>query len=116
MICRISSVVLLLVLMPAATQGQTRYELKPKFAIGQRWSEQRTTTFDMTTSVLVQQQVVEQNRQTSRETYDLKWEVLSLTDETPTAARVSFGARCGGEIQQNGQTQGMPFPRGRHDG
>ncbi|MFH1418391.1 MAG: hypothetical protein ABII12_08930 [Planctomycetota bacterium] len=100
---------LALVCLPAAAQGQERYELKPRFTAGQRWSERRVNTFEMTTTVKAQQQVVEQNRQETRQTLEFEWEALEVADNVPTAARVQFGPNCGGEVEENGQRQTIRF-------
>ena len=110
MLQRAGWMVFVLIVGVAAAQGQQRYELKPRFAVGQRWAEQRTNTFEMATTVKVQQQLVEQNRQRSKEVYEFEWEVLAIANGVPTAARVAFGAKCGAEMTANGQTQSMKFP------
>lgn len=101
---------LVLVCVPTVAQGQQKYEFKPQFTVGQRWSERRINTFEMTTTVKVQQQVVEQNRQKTRQSYEFEWEVLEITDNVPMTARVKFGSKCGGEAEVNGQTQTVEFP------
>lgn len=89
--------------------AQQRYTLQPRFAVGQRWSEQRTNNVEMATVIKVNQQVYERHQQSSRNTLALEWEVLALNDGVPTAARVTFGSECGSQVQQDGQSQTVPF-------
>ncbi|MGD8453299.1 MAG: hypothetical protein PVJ57_15895 [Phycisphaerae bacterium] len=94
----------------AVAVAQERYTLRPRFAIGERWSEQRTNTAEMTTAIKVNQQVFERHQQSTRNTLELEWEVLALEGGAPTAARVTFGPNCGTQVLQDGQSQSIKFP------
>ena len=98
------------VLSAVSAAAQARYDLRPRFAVGQRWAEERANTFEMTTTVTAGGQVMERNQQRSREVLEIEWEVLAIDDGVPTAARVKFGANCGMEMSQNGQSQTQKFP------
>ncbi len=101
---------LALLCLPAAVQGEDKFEIKPRFIAGQCWSERRVNTFEMTTTVKVQQQVAETNRQKSRQTHETEWEAIKVTNNVPMIARVKFGSNCGGEVEENGQRQTIRFP------
>ena len=103
-------IVIFTVYASAIAVAEERYNLRPHFVVGQRWSDQRTNTFEMTTAVKANQQIMERHQQSSRNTLDLEWEVLALDGDTPTAARVTFGPNCGMQVQQDGQTQSVKFP------
>jgi len=96
-------------LQVCSASAQQRYDLRPRFAAGQRWAEERTQTFEITTTVKSGQQVLERNQQSNRQVLEIEWEVLAIKDGVPTAARVAFGPKCGSEVTQNGQTQTMRF-------
>ncbi len=104
------AVTLVSIFVPLTASAQQTYEIKPTFNLGEKWTTKRINTYEMTTTVKVQQQVMEQSQQRSIDTADMVWEVLVLENGMPTAARVSFKPECGTELQQNGQTQRLPFP------
>jgi hypothetical protein len=103
-----TAVVSLVTLATFATSpavADQRYELRPRFTVGQRWSEQRTNTFEMSTTVKDDTQIYDRNEQSTRAVLELEWEVLAIDHGIPTAARVKFGPGCETQIQQNGASQ-----------
>ena len=104
----ISAVVTLVAVAALGTSpavADQRYELRPCFAVGQRWSEQRTSTFEMSTTVKDNTQVYERSQQSTRTVLDIEWEVLAIDNGVPTAARVKFSPGCQTHIEQNGSSQ-----------
>ena len=98
-----------MLVIPTTARAQQSYEIKPRFVVGEKWAEQRVSTYEMNTTVKVQQQVMERNSQKSVNRMVFEWEVLSVADEKPSAARVQFGSECITEMEENGQKQKVPF-------
>ena len=100
----------LLFLLQSTGIAQQRYELRPRFAPGQRWAIERLSTFEMSNTVLVDDMPVERFRQSRNDRINMQIEFLEIADGAPRAVRVTFGDECGSTMQQADETQREAFP------
>ncbi len=86
-----------------------KYDLKPRYREGQRWSFEQNGEMEQSSTMTAEGQQQSQMQQRMRQTRKGTLTVLTVKDGLPASVRISFDKDCATSMEMGGQQQNIPF-------